>query len=225
MRIAGPLALILAMPTAPAVAEGDVFSLPEGCEAFVTVQYKLCTVSHHYTCEGDAEGVQHRMDIDDEGLYFIGTIDAETQWLESVDIRLGVIDQLDENSTDPASFTELTRQGRDDFDFSTTSTFGETIRYSGRDRLTGETVVIDDVPLLRTETFARATRADGTLVWESQGNEYIHLDWRLFLAGQTITRTPDRSVEDNDAPVAFYFPGEEGFLSLSPEFNCNALLL
>ncbi|MEM6717479.1 MAG: hypothetical protein AAF622_20695 [Cyanobacteria bacterium P01_C01_bin.147] len=225
MRLAGIFALTLAMPNAPAFAQEDVFSLPDGCEAFVTVQYKLCTVSHHYTCEADPEGVQHRVDIDDEGPYFIGTIDEETQWLESVDIRLGIVDKLDANPVDPASFTELTRNGRDDFDFSTTSEFGETVFYRGRDRLTGETVVIDDVPLLRTETFARATRPDGSLVWESQGNEYIHLDWRLFLAGQSVIRTPEQSFEDDDAPVAFHFPGEGGFLSSSPEFNCNAFLL
>ncbi|MEM6276951.1 MAG: hypothetical protein AAF714_08360 [Pseudomonadota bacterium] len=201
------------------------FELPQGCEAFVTVQYKLCTVTHYYTCEGDADGIQHRVDIDDEGPFFVSTVDSETQWVASNDLRQGVIDRLDPDPLDPASFTELTRTNRDDFDFTTTSEFGETIRYQGRDLLTGETVVIDDVPLLRTDTFARATRADGSMAWESRGNEYIHLDWRLFLAGQSVTRTPETSFQTDDAPVEFHFPGEEGFLDPEPKFNCNALLL
>ena len=211
--------------TVSVAQEAETFALPAGCEAFVTIQYKLCLLSHHYTCAGDAPGLQHRVDVDDEGPIFISTIDEETQWIESIDIRLGITDRLDPGATDPASFTELTRNGRDDFNFSTTSDTGETLTYRGRDLLTGETVVIDDVPLLRTETFSRAEYIDGTLAWESQGNEYIHLDWRMFIAGQSVTRTPDGSYERDDAPVEFAFPGEDGFLALSPKFNCQALLL
>lgn len=207
------------------VAQERLFEVPAGCEAFVTVQYRLCTVSHHYTCEGDPAGYQHRVDIDDEGPFFISTIDAETQWVESYDIRLDILDVLDPAPRDAANFTELTRTGRDDFDFSTTSERGETITYRGRDKLTGRTVVIDDVPLLETETFARATAADGSLVWESRGNEYIHLEWRFFLGGQSVTRTPENTFEDDDAPVEFHFPGEDGFLAAAPKFSCAALLL
>ncbi len=216
---------IAALSFATPLAAQDQFALPQGCSAFVTVQYKLCSVSHHYTCEGDKDGIQHRVDIDAEGPNFVGTIDAETQWISSLDIRLNVLDRLDPNPTDPASFTELTRKSRDDFDFSTTSENGETIRYRGRDILTGETVVIDDVPLLRTDTYARATATDGTPVWESSGNEYIHLDWRIFLGGQSVTTTPDGNFQSDDAPIDFHFPGEDGFLSPFPDYNCNALML
>ncbi|MEL6914741.1 MAG: hypothetical protein AAFP13_09580 [Pseudomonadota bacterium] len=220
------LAMLAAFASGPVPAEeAERFPLPQGCEAFVTVQYKLCTVTHHYTCAGDPAGHQHRVDVDDEGPFFVGTIDAETQWIESRDLRVGIVDRLQPGAADAANFTELTRTGRDDFDFTTRSQLGEVIRYRGADTLTGETVVIDDVPLLRTETFARATRPDGSLVWESRGNEYIHLDWRLFLGGQSVTRTPERSYQQDDAPVSFHFPGEAGFLAPEPSFNCDALLL
>ena len=205
--------------------EIEAFQLPAGCTGFVTVQYKLCQVTHHYTCEGDPKGIQHRIDIDDDGPFFSSTIDSEAQWIESRDIRNGIVDQLNPDPEDPASFTDLTRKGRDDFNFSTTSDLGETFIYQGRDLLTGETVIIDDVPLLRTDTYARATRPDGSLVWESRGNEYIHLDWRIFLAGQSVTRTENGNFQDEDAPVDFHFPGEPGFLATEPEYNCRALLL
>ena len=219
------LCLLALLVPAHLAAEEKTYELPPNCQAFVTIQYKLCLVSHHYTCEADAEGIQHRVDIDDEGPLFISTINDQAEWVSSLDIRLDLLDRLDPNPADPANFTELARTGRDDFDFSTTSEVGETITYRGRDRLTGETVVIDDVPLLRTENFARALAADGSLIWESTGNEYIHLDWRLFLRGQSVTRTPENTFQSDDEPVDFIFPGEPGFLSTAPEYNCNALLL
>ena len=207
----------------PAVAQ--TFPMPEGCTAFVTVQYNSCNVSHHYTCEGDPEGHQWRVDIDGEGPTYLGRIDAETQWIESFDLLLGLHDTLDPNPNEPASFTDLTRTGRDDFDFTTTSDAGETITYRGRDLLTGKTVVIDDIPLLETETFARATAADGTLLWESIGNEYILLDWRLFLSGRYVTQTPENRFEEDNRPITFDFPGDDGFLADTPAHNCNAVIL
>ncbi|MEM1100779.1 MAG: hypothetical protein AAGH73_04525 [Pseudomonadota bacterium] len=228
MPTAPVLALMIVSASALVLAAEEAaerFPLPEGCKAFVTVQYKLCKVSHYYTCTGDPEGYQHRVDLDNEGPYFVSTIDDETQWIESRDLRAGILDRLRDGARDPASFTELTRTGRDDFDFTTGSDVGEVIRYRGTDSLTGETVIIDDVPLLRTETFARATREDGSLVYESRGNEYVHLDWRLFLGGQSVTRTPERTYQDDDAPMSFHFPGEAGFLAWEPAFNCDALLL
>lgn len=217
------LALLLLCMPLPSFAQ--THDLPMGCSAYVTIQYRLCIVSHHYTCRGDDPGIQHRVDIDNDGPLFISTIDQETQWIESFDLRRGIIERLVPNPQDAASFTELTRTDRDEFDFSTRTELGEVLTFRGRDRLTGRTVVIDDVPLLETDTYARATRADGSLAWESQGNEYIHLDWRIFLRGSSVTRTEDGSFQEDDAPVTFTFPGEDGFLADKPQFNCNALLL
>ncbi|MEL6607384.1 MAG: hypothetical protein AAFO93_00605 [Pseudomonadota bacterium] len=218
--------LALGLPTAPALAQDEeTYRLPEGCEAYVTVQYKLCQVSHHYTCVGDPEGHQWRVDLGPEGETYLGRIDAETQWIESFDMLLGIRDTLDADPTDPASFTELTQTGRDDFDFSTSSAMADGVVYRGRDLLTGRTVVIDDVPLLETETYAYAETKSGEFLWESTGNEYIHLEWRLFMAGRYVTRTPNGTDQVEDAPEDFIFPGEAGFLSPTPEFNCNTLIL
>ncbi|MEM1237342.1 MAG: hypothetical protein AAGI10_10250 [Pseudomonadota bacterium] len=219
------LALFALLLPGPLAAQEKTYDLPQGCEAFVTIQYKLCLVSHHYRCAGDAEGIQHRVDIDDEGPLFISTVNDQAEWVSSLDIRLDILDRLDPDPEDPANFTELARTGRDDFDFSTTSEVGERITYRGRDRLTGETIVIDDVPLLRTENFVRALAADGSVIWESTGNEYIHLDWRVFIRGQSLTRTPENTFQSDDEPLDFIFPGEDGFLTAEPEYNCNALLL
>lgn len=223
MKLRGQLTCLCLVAAQGLGAETAV--LPQGCEAFVTVQYKLCQVTHHYTCAGDPEGIQHRMDMDERGAFFISTIDEEAQWVESHALRSGEVDRLLPGGEDPMSYSQLAQTGRDDFDFSTQSNFGELIRYRGWDRLTGETVIIDDVPLLRTENFARALGADGQVLWESQGNEYIHLDWRLFLGGQSVRRTEDGTRLSDDAPMEFHFPGDDGFLSSVPDFNCGALML
>lgn len=219
------LRFLLPLLALPVQAQADPFTLPEGCTAYVTIQSKSCLVTHHYTCQGDPEGHQWRVDIDGEGPVYAGRIDAETQWIESFDLLLGIRDTLDANPKDPGSFTELTRTGRDDFEFSQTADGGDTVYYRGRDLLTGRTVVIDDVPLLETETYARATDANGKMIWESTGNEYLHLDWRIFIGGSYVTRTQDDTINDEGGPVDFIFPGEDGFLSDTPEHNCNTLIL
>jgi hypothetical protein len=45
---------------APAAAQ--TVSLPAGCEAYVTVQKRSCTVSTLFRCAADPEGHQRRMD-------------------------------------------------------------------------------------------------------------------------------------------------------------------
>ncbi|MGR3436809.1 MAG: hypothetical protein ACU0CO_18280 [Shimia sp.] len=224
MRCTALALCILASPAA--VAAADRFAPPEGCEVFVTAQMRDCTVTHHFTCEGDAAGDKWRIDLGPSGPVYMNRVDDETQWVESFDLRWGITDTLDPDPAEAASFTDLVRTGRDDFDFTTTSDAGETIRYRGRDLLTGQTVVIDGVPLLETETFARATDVDGDIMWESTGNEFVHLDWRLFLPGQYITRDDEGRVDNRDGrPVSFDFPGDEGFLSRTPLHNCDAELL
>ncbi|MGR3493456.1 MAG: hypothetical protein ACU0DW_15495 [Shimia sp.] len=208
----------------PTLTFAQTLPLPESCTPYVTIQLANCTVVHHYRCGAEADE-RWRVDMDQDGPFFANHTDAEGQWIESFDLYAGIVDRLDEGSADPLSFTELTRTDRDDFDFTTTSDTGETIRYRGRDRLTGRTVVIDDIPLLETETFARSTGADGKLLWESTGNEYIHLDWRIFISGQYLTRTPNETVPEDNRPIAFALPGEAGFLSDTPEYNCNTEFL
>jgi len=81
------LTLLLAAMAVPASGQTvEVFELPEGCEAFMTVQTQECSVDHMFTCEGDPETHQRRVSITENGVNYLGTIDEETQWLESVHI-------------------------------------------------------------------------------------------------------------------------------------------
>jgi hypothetical protein len=207
-----------------AVAQEQV-ALPQGCTGLVTVQMKSCTVSHHFICDADPDGYRRRVDMDELGLTYTGAVDAETQWMESFHFRSNHSERLEESPADPASFTALTETGADTYDFRTLSDEVGTTRYVGADTLTGETVIIDGEELLRTTYRIRAVNEAGEELWSSEGREFIHPEWRVFLAGEGTYRMPDGETFDvDDTPVDFVFPGETGFLSPNPIYGCNAVL-
>ena len=217
-----PIALALFAAT-PAAAQ-QTFSLPAGCEAYVTVQSRNCLVAHHFICAGDPEGHQRRVDLGEEGMLSTGMIDFETQWIQSFHTSTGHSETLRDGPTDPASFTELVTTGEDTYDFHTDSDEIGATRYVGRDGLTGEVRVIDGVALKETEYSIVAYDSDGTEIWRSTGNEYISEDWRMFLSGRGSTTASGETWESDDSPVEFIFPGEPGFLSANPKYDCGATL-
>lgn len=209
----------LTVPAAPALA--GTWDVPEGCEAFLTVQSKACRVSHHYKCSADAPGDQWRVDIDQEGPFFYSRIDAEAQWVESHDPIKQV---LDPSPADPASFSELLASGLDTWDFGLSKADGTGSRAVGYDRLTGKTVVIDGIALSQTEVEFTEYDREGNVIRQSRGNEYLHPDWRLFFAGPGETDLGDGQwLPIDGSPVEFIFPGEEGFLATQPKYDCDAL--
>ena len=112
------------------------FSLPDGCEAYLTVQSMSCSVSHHFTCEGDAPGLQRRVEVGLDGVTFFGMIDSETQWMESTFVTSGHSERLEDDPADRASFTELLEIGASSFDFVTLADELGPARYVGADLLT-----------------------------------------------------------------------------------------
>lgn len=214
---------LLALGPLPAVAQQG-FALPAGCTGYVTVQMKSCTVSHHFTCTNDPEGLQRRVDLAEDGVTYFGAIDAETQWIESFHVRSGHSERLEDEPANRASFSALLADGVDTYDFSTLSDEIGPTRYVGQDSLTGETVEIDGVTLDRTQYTIMALDADGNEMWRSTGNEFISRDWRMFLSGTSTYVTPEDTYEVDNSPVEFVFPGEPGFLSANPKFGCGEIM-
>ncbi len=213
------LALILSAPAVPAFAQQ--VPLPQGCEAWLTMQSNVCTVDHIFTCEGDAEGSNRRVTLDAGGVTYFGQINRETEWVESTYTRSGHSERLEDDPADRASFTELLEIGANAFDFVMLSDEVGDTRYVGADLLTGETAEIDGVELLRTEYVIRAENAAGDVMWEGTGQEYIHPEWRIFIAGTTQTQADGETYEDDRTPREFIFPGEPGFASRNPKYNCG----
>lgn len=211
---------IILLPFLATPTLAGILTLPEGCTAYLTVQGKECRVSHHYTCTGDAPGDQWRVDMDQEGPFFYSRIDREGQWVESFD---PVRQTLDPSPADPASFSTLLAEGVDTWDFTLSKDDSTGSRAAGYDRLTGQTVAIDGITLQQTEVeFTEYDRA-GTVLRRARGTEYISADWRLFFAGPGETEIDGQWLAIDGSPVDFIFPGEEGFLSSQPIYDCDAL--
>ena len=209
-------------------AFAGTFSAPEGCNLTLTVQSRGCTVSHFYSCEKDPKGNQWRADFGYEGQFYLSMIDRETQWVESYDIdpmggNAPAKETLDANSRDPASLSELAETGLDSFDFNLTKESGERTRVVGFDKLTGKNVVIDGVTLRQTEYEYTQTDMEGTVLRHSKGREYISEEFRSFFSGHSEWQAEDGSfITIEGAPISFILPGEPGFASTTPLFECDA---
>lgn len=207
----------------PAKAE-PLFSPPDGCKVYLTVQSKSCKVSHHYICKGDVPGDQWRVDYNRTGPYFISRINAEGEWMQSINLAGGFETRLADTSADRASLSTLMETGTDTYDFAQQGPAGDLVRYRGFDTLTGATVVIDGVELEETSFKFRETTGAGKLLGTASGTEYIHRGWRLFFSGpgKWVSGAGEETIDR--IPVRFDLPGDAGFRSTSPEFDCNAQL-
>ena len=220
------LALALMALAAPALAQDRpaTFSLPAGCDAFVTVQSESCTVDHHFTCTGDPEGHKRRVTLDEQGMTYTGVTDDETQWISSFHVLSGHTEVLERDPDEPASLSGLIATGVDDYDFRTLSDEIGISRYVGQDTLTGRQITIDDVTLDETTYDITAYDSAGNEVWAAQGREFVSRNWRMFLAGTGTVTTPDGTYERSNRPVEFIFPGEPGFLSSTPKHGCGVAI-
>ncbi|MBN2630927.1 MAG: hypothetical protein JXR75_10365 [Rhodobacteraceae bacterium] len=217
------LALTVALPL-PAFAGS--FVPPEGCTTFMTVQARACRVSNHYKCSADAPGDQWRADFDQQGPFFVSRINAEAEWVESFDLGTEIGRQtLVPGAPDPASFSELLATGTDTFAFDLEHDGAERTKVNGFDTLTGRTVVIDGITLSETQFEFTETDLAGTVLRQSRGREYIHRDWRMFFAGPSEWNGGDGTFLPSDgSPVNFVFPGEPGFESTEPLYDCDPLM-
>lgn len=220
---AAMLACLLPLAGAAAQAQTAIpatFTAPPGCTGFLTVQSRGCTVSNHYTCEADAEGDQWSATFDQDGLFRVGRIDRETQWIESFSMAPTVRQSLDPGPADPASFSELLADGIDTYDFNQTEAATRT-RVRGFDTLTGRSVTIDGVELKETEFDFLELSEDGTVLRRATGQQFISPEWRLFFSGIEEWDFGDGPVPADGTPREFLFPGEKGFFSTRPIFDCN----
>ena len=211
----------LVLLASPVVAQ-DSFSLPAGCTGYVTIQKRGCVVSHLFTCQGDPAGDQRRVDMTESGLAYLGTIDAEANWIKTEHIAAGYSDTLAPGAADLASFTQLLAMGHDDWDFVTIASDGYSSRNVGTDDITDRDVVIDGVALKQTDFVIRVTDpTTGAFIWSGVGQEFIHPEWRTFVSGTRTITTPTETYDTDNSPVEFAFPGEQGFLSVKPRYDCS----
>lgn len=220
LALAAATSALLTLSALPVAAAN--FTPPDGCRLEVTVQNRGCTVSQLYRCSGDAEGDQWVTYFSREGATYQSRIDRETRWMESTDLLSGMVDVLEDGAADDASFSTLVATGRDDFDFWTRSNNGERLHHVGEDKLTGEKVQIDGVPLEVTQ-FALTTYSEsGDVLITRKGQQFISRAQGRFYGGvETSEDWTGARQETNDSPVTFAFPGQPGFGSTTPEYDCD----
>jgi hypothetical protein len=214
-----PLTILAAIAMAtPAVAQQS-FDAPEGCEPKLTVQHKGCIVLNVWTCEADDPGDQWLAVIGQGGLFSVQKVDSEFQWIEAYKVTGD--EQLQMPVPDPASLTELFETQIDTWDF-TLETEEGIERNVGFDTLTGDTTMIDGEPLLNTEYQGRTLDGEGNEIDNGSGRQYVSEKHRLFFFGEAWdAATPDQITDMS--PVEFIYPGEAGFFTGAPKFECNQL--
>lgn len=212
------IAIVLLCVASPVAAQQ--FSMPSGCEAYVTIQSTSCSVSHYFRCTEDSNGEQRRATMDEEGMSYIGRISNSAEWLESFHLRSGHTERL-MSAVDPMDVGELIANGVDTWDFTTDSAEIGVRRYEGMDRLTGESVEIDGISLLGTEYALTAYDGAGNVEWRSEGREFVSAEWRMFIGGESSYITTDDRFDSDNTPIEFIFPDEAGFLSVNPKFGCG----
>ncbi len=207
----------------PALAQTS-FAPPPGCSGVLTVQSRACLVTHVWTCETDAPGEQWVSLFTDAGPFNVRKVDAEFQWLETYFAQPPAVETMVQPAPDPESITVLLAEDYDTYDFTVTNDRGEPAeRIRGYDSLTGEEVVIDGEPLLRTEFAYEVTLPDGTISYRGAGRQFISSSHRLFFLGETWNQdTPDQIMDAT--PVEFIYPGEPGFFNASPRYDCSTVL-
>lgn len=222
-HVSASLVLTGALLAGPALA--GQFTPPPGCAARMSLQMRACLVAHYYSCAADGPGQQWSVIYDSDGPFFAARVDAEYQWLESVDLPGGARSLLVAGAPDPASFSQLLATGEDSYDFTTEGEDGSLRRYQGYDRLTGDSVTIDGIALLATAfEMTETDPTTGAVMARRWGNQYVHRDWRLFFSGAESFSTDQGSLPMDASPRDFIFPGEPGYLSTVPLYDCDALM-
>lgn len=224
--LAGALLLLGSAAGAHAQDTERLFRVPDGCEAYLTVQQRSCMVAHHWRCDADPDGTRWRATVDQGGTFYVSFTDAEFRWLRAFNLRAGTNDTLIEPEPDPASLSELLATGNDAMVFSIREEGPDGVfqrDYTGFDRLTGATVDVDGETLLVTDFAYEWETGNGPR--QTEGSQFVHEEWGLFFGGVEVTTAPDgETSEGNYSPVEFAEPGEPGFLSMRPQYDCGAMM-
>jgi len=210
---------------AAGAASAQSFTPPKGCSLSLTVQMRQCQVANIYSCAGDEPGDRWLTYSDGVGIYYSSRIDYETRWMESLDHDTGEVTRLLPKAADHASFSTLIGTGRDDYDFATENSEGFVERFVGVDVLTGASVMIDGIALERSTFELSSYDATGAFLTRRTGTQFISRDLRLFFGdAEVFENAAGDRVESLQTPVTFSLPGEDGFGSVVPLFDCNAVL-
>lgn len=206
-----------------AAAEG--FSPPKGCETFLTVQSRECSVSLLWRCEGGDGGPIWEADFSQDGLQSVVSYSSGYQWLDAVYMWDSSREEFVPPAIDPIDLDTLIATGIDTYDFTMRRSEPQgtrDLRMVGADQLTGRSVTIDGHALEAVATELRILREDGSVEYQSRGVQYLSHDLGLFFLGrETVTGSDGVATDYDGTPVDIIRPGEPGFGASVPLYDCN----
>ncbi|WP_300516098.1 hypothetical protein [Aliiroseovarius sp.] len=200
--------------------------VPQGCEAFLTVQTQGCTSLLMWRCEKEPEGYHWAAAFDGQGLLSMSSYDHQYQWLDTTYLWDNSREVL-LDSEDPIHMDDLLDIGHDTFAFTVRRTMqGQTrkMRVIGADVLTGERVTIDGIELEELSTELRYFTEAGDVDYQSRGTQYVSRELRLFFpAVDQVVAQDGGTIEYDSRPVDFIHPGEPGFGATTPLYGCEEI--
>lgn len=207
-----------------AQTQGGLFTPPEGCETYLTVQSRGCTVTNHFICPRIDPDHRFRTDFGEAGPFFTSRIDGDGQWIESGPPEFPTRTRTIGEITDPGSVSELIESGVDSFDFYQKAEGEPRTRVSGYDRILGQ-VEIDGEPLYQTEFEMTRRDVNGTVIEHVRGREFVSDTYKRFFAGVSVDVAEDgRETNGRDrSPVEFIYSGEQGFRGTYPRYDCDLM--
>jgi hypothetical protein len=211
---------LFAMP-----AGAETFTPPEGCEVFLTVQSRQCSVSNLYRCENGQDGAFAEAMFDGEGMSAVVSYGPGYQWEDSLYFWDNSREVLVAPAEDPIDIDSLRDEGVDTFRFTMHRTApGEDreITVVGADMLTGETTTIDGMPLEIVQTQLQILTEDGIVEYSSRGVQYLSRELGLFFLGpEDVYDDGGEATPYDNSPVDFIHPGEPGFAETLPLYECD----
>jgi hypothetical protein len=235
-RRRSPASLLAAAVVTTLPAQAEVWTVPAGCQIFLTVQSKECRVSNYYRCAGEPQGYRWQADFDPEGLKLLTQIDAETVPVKISDPRAGTEWVMDPTSAMRPDLDALLNQRVAMADYRMVERGGTVALMRGfRQQVPNSDeagappaiVTIDGVTLQSVIFNLDRSGSDGVVNSVRMGTEYLNAEWQLVFSGPEQRSKPDdvsAFTDSDDSPVDFIFPGEPEFGTTRPTEDCELLL-
>lgn len=206
-----------------ASAQGRVFEPPLGCTLEYTVQTRGCEVENVFICPTVASGHSWTARFSSDGLLLTGRLDENAQWREIFFADGNPPLRVTRPIEDPFEIDKLFAEGFDSQQFTMAQTGLPPMSFTGYDRLQ-DSVVIDGEPLIRIDFEMISRNADGTVVAHRRGEGFVSERFRRFFGGRErlVVNGTEEPGEDT-TPVEFIYPGERGFGSMRPLYDCGVI--
>ena len=200
--------------------------LPEGCVPYLTVQSVDCEVDIYMRCDKPSGQYIRIQNYAPHGLDTIEEATDDWSILFSVDVerKTGLV--VRQGPQTPISGAAMLSDGLTEFEYPVDFYFDRPAPYAvqmtGIFRMTGETVVVDGHELMVLENRIRVEIPPPLGPLETIQAGYYSADLDAYMEGSGSLRLGQNVTPIEAGPARFALPGEPGWLSLKPLFNCPA---